>query len=349
MKKSGSILLLVLLAAVFGGGVWYLCELQFAAGDVYPPYSTLRSDPAGAKLIFESLSRLPSVTALRTYQPLERLADRDSTVLLLGLDPRAFAMQSATDLHTFEEIAGRGNRLVLGMGPGSGRAPPRQTALENLWGVRFSLDFDNDGNDILYFAAAKNWAVLEHSAQGPLVVERAFGKGSIVLVAAGRLFVNKAVAESRQTALLTRIIRLQTTGPHTRILFDEAHFGIVESGSVVALARRFRLHGLALGLALCTALFIWRNASSFPPVSSAAPTEKVFGRTSVSGLVTLLRRHIAPDRLVAACWQAWRKTHAREIPPGRMMAAEAAAHKLADRPVEGLREIQAILRTKGGA
>ena len=348
MKKSGSILLLVLLAAVFGGGVWYLCEVQFAAGDVYPAYSTLRSDPAGAKLIFESLRRLPGVTAIRSYQPIERLTDRDSTVLLLGLEPREFAMQSAADLHTFGEIAGRGNRLVLGMGPGSGRAPPRQTALENLWGVRFGLDFDKDGNDILYFAAAKSWEVLERSAQGPLAVERAFGKGSIVLVAAGRLFGNKAVAEARETALLTRIIGPRTNGPHTRILFDEAHFGIVESGSVVALARRFRLHGLALGLALCTTLFIWRNASSFPPVSSAAPTEKVFGRTSVSGLVTLLRRHIAPDRLVAACWEAWRKTHAREMPPGRLIEAEAAVRNLAGRPAEALREIQVILRTKGG-
>ncbi|MGA2590597.1 MAG: DUF4350 domain-containing protein [Bryobacteraceae bacterium] len=348
MKKSGSILLLVLLAAVFGGGVWYLCELQYAAGDVYPAYSTLRSDPAGAKLIFESLSRLPGVTAIRSYRPLERLLDRDSTVLLLGLEPRAFAMQSPADLRTFEEFAARGNRLVLSMGPGSGRAPPRQTALEKLWGVRFGLDFDKDGNDILYFAAAKNWEVLKPSAQGPLVVEKAFGKGSIVLVAAGRLFGNKAVAEARQTALLTGIIRPQTTGPPTRILFDEAHFGIVESGSVVALARRFRLHGLALGLALCTVLFIWRNASGFPPVSSVAPTEKVFGRTSVSGLVTLLRRHIAPDRLVLACWQAWRKSHSREIPSGRLMEAEAAVRKLADRPAEALREIQAILHAKSG-
>lgn len=338
MKKPAAILLLAVLTVVFAGGLWYLCDLQFSAGDVYPAFSTLRGDPSGAKVIFESVARLPGVTAIRSYQPLDRLPDRQSTVLLLGLEPRIFAMQSAADLNLSEEFASRGNRLILGMGPGAGRAPPRQSALEKLWGIRFALDFDKAGNDILYFAQAKDWSILEQNARGPLVVEKSFGKGSIVLVADGALFRNKSVAEARQTALLTRII-----GSHPRILFDEAHFGILESGSVVALARRFRLHGLVLGLALVAALFIWKNASSFPPVSSAPPIEKVQGRTSVSGLVTLLRRHIAPDRLVSACWQEWRKSHAREVAPARLIEAEAVVRKPAPRPLETLQEIQALV------
>jgi len=342
MRKPASILLMGLLAAAFGCGVLYLFNLQFASGDVYPVYSTLRSDPAGAKVLFESLSRLPGLAVSRSYQPLDRLGDRGSTALLLGLEPRAFAMQPAAELRAFEEFAGHGNRLVLGMGPGSGRAPPRQTALEQLWGIRFGLDFDRAGNDILYFAEGKNWEVLERTVQRPVVVEKAFGKGSVVLVAAGRLFSNKSVAEARQTALLTRII-----GPHTRIVFDEAHFGIVESGSIVALAKRYRLHGLALGLAICAALFIWKNAASFPPAAGETRTGGVLGRTSVSGLITLLQRHVPPDRLIAACWQEWRKSQPGEIPPARRAQVEAVVRNMADRPAEALRQIQAILRAKG--
>ena len=52
MRKPVSILLICLLAAAFGGGVLYLFNLQFTSGDVYPVYSTLRSDPAGAKVLF---------------------------------------------------------------------------------------------------------------------------------------------------------------------------------------------------------------------------------------------------------------------------------------------------------
>src|SRR6202034_2311452 len=212
MKKSGAILLLVSLAAVFVGGIAYLFHLEFAGGDVYPTDSTLRSDPAGAELIFDSVRRLPGLTAVRNYQPILRLLpDRDSTILMLGIDPRPFAVQPAEDLREFEKIASRGNRLVLGMRPGSGRAPPRHNALERNWGVRFGLDFEKEGNAILYFAEADHWDVLERSGPRPVVVERAFGKGSIALVAAGWLFSNKSVAEARHTALLARII-----GSHTR-------------------------------------------------------------------------------------------------------------------------------------
>jgi hypothetical protein len=330
MKKSVSTVLGAFLAVTFAGGVLYLFNRQFAGGDAYPAYSTLRSDPAGAKVLFESL-RIAGVTVARSYQPLERLADRDSTVLLLGLEPHSFAMQPDAEVHALEEFAQRGNRLVLAMGEASGREPPRPAPVETLWGVRFGLDFDKEGRGNLCFADAKNWEVVERSGTRPVVVEKSFGKGSIVLVATGRLFDNQSVADAKQTALLARVI-----GPHTRIVFDEAHFGIVESGSVVALARRFRLHGLALGLAICAMLFIWKNASSFPPVASAPREEKVVGRTSVAGLVTLLRRHIAPERLAAACWQEWMKSQARDIAPARLAQAEAR-----------LRDIETMLRAKG--
>jgi hypothetical protein len=341
MKKQSPILLLAFLAAVFACGVLYLFNRRFSGGDAYPAYSTLRSDPAGAKVIFESL-RLAGVTVTRSFQPLDRVPDRDSTVLLLGLEPHSFSMQQDSDVHASEEFAQRGNRLVFGMGEASGREPPRPAPLEKLWGVRFGLDFDKEGRGNPYFAEAKNWEILERNGMRPLVVERAFGKGSIVLVADGRLFSNQSVAGAKQTALLARMI-----GPHTRIVFDEAHFGIVESGSVVALARRFRLHGLALGLAIVAMLFIWKNVSSFPPAASAPREEKVFGRTSVAGLVTLLRRHIAPDRLASACWQEWLKSHARDIAPKRRAQAEAVLRSQADRPTEALREIQTIVRAKG--
>jgi hypothetical protein len=355
MKKPASIVLLAVLAAVFAGGALYLFNRRFAGSDAYPAYSTLRSDPAGAKLIFESLSRLPGVTVVRSYQPLDRVADRGSTVLLLGVEPHGFAMQPDPEWHALEEFAQRGNRLVFGMQEAAGREPPRTAPLETLWGVRFGLDFDKEGHGNQYFTEAKNWQILERNGTRPVVIERMFGKGSIVLVADGRIFSNESVVAHAlvraasplvgtpgQTELLTRII-----DSHSRIVFDESHFGIVESGSVVALARRFRLQGLALGLAIVAMLFIWKNASSFPPVASAPREEKVFGRTSVAGLVTLLRRHITPDRLVSACWQEWLKSHARDIAPTRRAQVEAAIRNHADDPTEALREIQTIVRAKG--
>ena len=341
MKRSTSVVLLAVVAAVFAVGVLYLFNRRFSGGDAYPPYSSLRGDPAGAKLIFDSLSGLPGVSVSRSYLPFERVPDRNSTVLLLGIDPYSFAMQDDSDAHTLEEFARRGNRLVLALREAVGREPPRPAPLEKRWGVRSGLDFDKQGHGNPYFAAAKNWAILEGTVARPLIIEKTFGKGSMVLIADGRLFSNRSVAEAKETALLARVI-----GQHTRIVFDETHFGIVESGSVVALARRFRLDGLAVGLAIVALLFIWKNAASFPPVSSA-PERKVFGRTSVAGLVTLLQRHVPRDRLASACWQEWLKTHAREIASTRRAQAEAVLRHDGNRPIEALREIQNIVRAKG--
>ncbi len=342
MKKPAFIVLAALLGAAFGGGVLYLFERRFSAGNAYPAYSTLRADPAGAKVLFESLERLPGISVARSYRPLERLGDGASTVLLLGLEPYTFAVQPASEIRDAEAFAQRGNRLVFGMAEAVGREPSRPAQLERLWGVRFGLDFDKEGRANLYFAEARNWEAIALDGTRAVAIERAFGKGSVVLVADGRMFCNQAVADARQTALLARII-----GARRRIVFDEAHFGMVESGSVAALARRFRLQGLALGLAAVAILFIWKNTSSFPPVGVARREEKTLGRTSVAGLVTLLRRHIAPDRLAAACWQEWLKSHARDIAPTRRAQAEAAIRDHADRPAEALREIQTIVRAKG--
>jgi hypothetical protein len=334
---SGVALALILCAVLF-----LLFVRSFEAGDVYPDYSSLRTDPAGTRLLFESLARLPGLAVRRSYQPMDRLIDRESTVILLGLHPRELASRPSEELRELEAFAGRGNRIVLGMGPVSGRPPLPGNQLEKRWRVRFGLDFDKRGADTLYFAESSGWEVLADSAGRATTIEKAFGKGSVVLVASGTVFSNRAVARAADTGLLARII-----GPHSRIVFDEAHFGIVENGSVVALARRFRLHGVGLGLALCAALFIWKNAAPFPPIGPARQVASVAGRTSISGLVTLLRRHVSSDRLVAACWQEWLKGRSREASGARKLEAERLVREGESDPVEALRKVQTLLRAKG--
>ena len=122
----------------------------------------------------------------------------------------------------------------------------------------------------------------------PVVIEKIFGKGSIVLVADGRLFDNRSVAEAGKRLCWRALI-----GPHTRIVFDESHFGIVESGSVVALARRFRLHGLAARPGDLRAAVHLEERVQLPARGRARRRKRrLSGRTSLAGLVTLLQRHV---------------------------------------------------------
>ena len=51
-------LALIVLLGVFGYGLVQLFKLRFAAGDVYPTYSSLRGDPLGCRVYFDSLEQL---------------------------------------------------------------------------------------------------------------------------------------------------------------------------------------------------------------------------------------------------------------------------------------------------
>jgi hypothetical protein len=61
--------------------------VNFATGEAYPEYSSLRASPKGAKLLYDSLARLPGVSISRNYIPLEFLEGDRQTVLVLALDP----------------------------------------------------------------------------------------------------------------------------------------------------------------------------------------------------------------------------------------------------------------------
>jgi len=322
------------LAALFAAGVIALFNAYFATGEVYPEYSTLRADPSGSKLLFDSLARVPDVTTSRNFLPLQNLAANGTTVVLLGLrDP---------DLDMVEKLARRGARVVAALREDWKPDDKETAAISKQWQVRLAVDPEKDHSNHLYFDRADGWKPLESAGTKLIAIERPFGKGTVVLLAASSDFSNEsAVAQDRLPQVTAAL------GANSRIVFDESHLGIAESGSVIGLARRFRMMGMAAGLAICAALFIWRNASSFPLRQASLPVVTLTGRTSASGLLTLLHKHVPPGELTAACWREWLAGRRREFSPARVERAEAIAVTLADRPLEAARQIQSALHSKG--
>src|SRR5580658_7522137 len=116
------------LALLFLAGLIALFNADFAGGEVYPEYSTLRADPSGAKLLFDSLSRLPGITVARNFMPLLNLAANGSTVVMLGLhDP---------DLDEIEKLAKSGARVVAALREDWKPEPKESAAIFDQWKVR---------------------------------------------------------------------------------------------------------------------------------------------------------------------------------------------------------------------
>jgi hypothetical protein len=320
----------------FAAGVMYLFGVQFAAGDVYPEYSSLRSDPMGTKLLFDSLARLPGVTVARNYMPLDVLGE-NGAVFLLGLSPGSFG-EDDEGLQRIERLARNGHRVVAAMAPPSEYTDLMALALDRAWHVKLGADSNHKHVHRLYFSEAKDWNVLDRLGPKMLAIDRDFAKGSIVLFAESDDFTNGATVAADRLEMVSMAI-----GASSHVVFDEQHLGIAETGSFVGLARRFRLTGFVLGLAIGTALFLWRSASGFPPAASRQDVP-LAGRTSMAGLLTLLRRHIPAGEVAATCWQEWLNANRRKVPPERLKRAAAIVKSQSRYPLEAARELYAVLR-----
>src|SRR5579863_4728568 len=101
----------LLLAAALVFVAIHLFDIQFSTGEVYPEYSTLRTDPKGARLLYDSLGDMPGISVERNFRALEFLPD-DATVFLVAIPAEDFGDCPEPYLRNLEQSARRGNRMV---------------------------------------------------------------------------------------------------------------------------------------------------------------------------------------------------------------------------------------------
>src|SRR5262249_43879257 len=144
------------------------------------------------------------------------------------------------------------------------------------------------------------WRTIYARDAGPVVLEKARGRGSIVLLADSFPLSNEALRVDRQPEVLAWLV-----GRSKRVMFDETHLGVIENPGVMALARKYRLHGLFIGLAVLAGLFVWKNAVTFVPELNESAVElagdQTGARDSAAGFVNLLRRSVPAVKLSRVC------------------------------------------------
>jgi hypothetical protein len=112
------IILFLLILATFVFGVVKLFLLRFEAGDVYPAYSSLRSDPLGGRAFYSSLENIDSARVNRNYLPLQDLEFEHRTALFyIGTAAFDSRSVSAEWLKIFKRLTDKGGRLVLSFLP----------------------------------------------------------------------------------------------------------------------------------------------------------------------------------------------------------------------------------------
>jgi len=352
--------LAVLLVVLFVWGAEQVAVMPLQTGEVYPRYSTLRADPLGAKALYESLAALPELDVSRLYKQ-RSVLDPGTALLVLGVDAGSWSDISEDFLTGYERLLQKGGRLVIAFLPARAPREPPKTASANLmderWNIRLAYR-KQPGHSELYFRPGPPWSILTQRDGVATTVERALAGGTMVLVADSYPLSNEGLRESRDAVAIARLI-----GPVHKVAFDENHFGVAESGSVVGLMRKYRLEGALAILSIVVVLCVWHRASSFLPPRVSPRDRAVTGRDSQEGLTALLRRNVPEPDLLDACYREWSRCAptasqaerveaaiartARETPADRYRAACQAANvgqvanlvvklrPIAKRPVDG--------------
>ena len=140
------------------------------------------------------------------------------------------------------------------------------------------------------------WRVVYARADHAVVIERELGQGSLVLLAESYLLTNEAQRVARAPELVAWLV-----GSHRRIVFDEAHLGVVERRTVMSVLRQLRLLGLVAGAALLALLYAWQKRRPLGFGSAGRQPEPRRVLPEGSSLARLLSRTVPPQEVLSAC------------------------------------------------
>jgi hypothetical protein len=183
--------------------------------------------------------------------------------------------------------------------------------------------------------AKDRWQILATVEEKPVIAERRFGRGSIVIATDSYFATNQALLMNPVPEFLAWLI-----GDARHVIFDETHLGTQENPGIMALARRYRLHGFFLGGVLLFGLFVWQSSSSLVPARDGLEpgVRAVAGQGAVAGLVSLLRRGVSRSRLLQTCFDQWVRNQPHPSPALRARIDQARAMLPSDdkRPSRGV-------------
>lgn len=417
-------------------GVIHLFNLRFQTGDIYPAYSSLRSDPIGTRALYDSLENFNEFEVQRNFHFLHSLkVGPDAVLFYLGADipgddliPERISQDldrltesggrlviSYLPVHKKEESPSSSEKEDIGLdqqqlqtakesrnqsqaqdkepatGPEydsdklkddplkEGASEEKLVSIKEHWGFGFlynqnlpakhkdhkylileatalrpDLPAVISWHTNLYFELSDDsWQTLYAVDDKPVIIERPLGKGTLVLCADSYFISNEALRSERHPQLLVWLL-----GGHSRIIFDESHFGIYKHPGVAGLLRNYGFHWFFGALAVLALLFVWKSTVYFVPprkedISSEA--EVVSEKDYTQGLIALLRRNISKRKILQVCGSEWEQTFQKDkrMKSGAVeqmksvLQPESNSSKKKSDPVTGYLKISSIFKRIG--
>ena len=184
------------------------------------------------------------------------------------------------------------------------RTPAAPVSLPVSIPMRTSLVFTN---------ISSAWTVLYRTPEGPAVIERRWGAGTIVCVADSHLFSNESLWRACPAEWLA-----WTVGSSRLVVFDETHHGLERATTMMTLARDLGLSGFFLALAVVALLLLWQQSLPLVAPPALAPDAPLAGQGAHAGLVRLLHRSLDARQALTEGINRWEQTAGRSLGAVRM-------------------------------
>ena len=289
------------LLLTFGWSLLDLADAAFERGDAYPPWSSLRADANGTKLLHDSFRKLPGWTVRRHFTPEARLPAEPAVILFLGQSPATLKKLTTT----VERLTAGGARVLIGL-PEHRQTLRKGKTSDTEAADWLGLRLEPQSSGVMVeerFFERTDWNLIPQDPAWKLTdgfAERPRGQGSILVVTGDELRNDKL----RQSPNGDRLLRL--LGPSHRVIFAESTLGVADQGGIVSLLRRAGWGPAALLLLAAAALYLWRAATPLLPERPDSILREEPGG-GAAALSQLLRKHVPPGDLLATCLEEWKK------------------------------------------
>ncbi len=333
---TGWIILIGCLSALIFFGYQTL-QIRLETGDSLPEYSTYRADAKGLKALYDSISETDRISASRRLQTSLTLPSGNNRTLVFAGCSLAVPV-SLEESKLLDHWLVTGGRLIVAFraedfkpqavdgNTGSGDRPrqdsPVPISWQNIiqrWGANLNLINQSSKRAAIselfatpskwfsryaFHELAPEWRSIATLADQNVIVERAFGSGSIVLLSDSYPLSNESLATDRQTRFLIWLI-----GDRSGIVFDEIHLGIEEHAGIMTLAGRYGLQGALISFVAALLFFVWRCQYSLLPRKEPSAADMIVqGSSSEQTFLNLLQRSVPEKRLLQVCIETWIKT-----------------------------------------
>ena len=344
--------------------------------------SSLREDPYGASLLFDSYAR--AGYQVKRGQDEDSLSDQDASrttaFFIGGYSPYDWTrnngkLRGARFRERLEDFLTRGGRIVL--------VEPRWELKSQSQGWEVGNQWDETAQkhtagwvlpdphamppdtEMMYLAADAPW--LQTDAQWTMLYRGGVGTNSKagtsehVYMAMRRVGHGELIAASQKSFLLNEVIKTHPNpvlldflaGGRPVIWVDETLHGLRQDQGVLWLVQRYRLQAALLLFWATLLALLWSMSGDLVRRPANNSSAQIVRHGEVAGVAArrLLQRSIAKESVVAECWEQFRRSRPQDalaISTDPLWGARLRT-ALAEPPLAGYKELSKLIAERHAA